>query len=455
MNSGSRRAPRVERIRPSATVILWRRAPDLQVYLVERSMRTRFFPGYRAFPGGVVDEADGEGDAGRVAAAVRELREETSVRVDAAALVSAGRLVTPPFGPTRYDTSFFVAELPAGAQPQVDGVELVSGAWWTPAEALRRFAEEAMPVPPPTLAYLRLLQVHGAADKAAEAARATDGRPHHERFRIEIHPGVYVLPMRTTTLPPATTQNCYVLDSDPILVIDPGAHDAFEHAALFHHLDEMTRDGREILVLLTHHHPDHIGAVEAVQRRYGVRVMGSAATRDALPKHFVDGVVAEGHIFDVGVWGKKPWRVDVLHTPGHAPGHLAFRDTRFGAIFAGDLVSGVSTILIDPDEGSMADYLRSLERCAALDPPIVLPGHGPAMPRGAFHQVVEHRRMRERKVEDALGDEPQAVSALLPVVYADTPQEAWGLAELSLRSHLRHLAEQGKAVEEKGAWRRA
>ncbi|HUR68795.1 MAG TPA: NUDIX domain-containing protein, partial [Candidatus Thermoplasmatota archaeon] len=305
-----------EKIRPSATTILWRKAPQLEVYLVERSMQTRFFPGYHAFPGGVLDPEDGEGNDARRRAAVRELAEEAGITVQPDSLTPAGRLVTPPFGPTRYDTSFFTVELPAGAEPKVDGKELVSGRWWRAEEALASFANGATPIPPPTLAYLHLFHQLGDAAKAAEKARDTDGRPHHERFRIEIHPGVYVLPLRAPTLPPATTQNCYFLDSDPILVVDPGSPYAEEHVALFHTLDTMLVEdaaahgrgspaaaaadpGREILVLLTHHHPDHVGAVEAVQQRYGVRVLASQATKDALPSHLVDGVVAEGHVFDV------------------------------------------------------------------------------------------------------------------------------------------------------------
>ena len=443
-----------ERIRPSATVILWRRAPALEIYLVERSMATRFFPGYHAFPGGVLDPSDGTGADASRAAAVRELEEETGVTITQAKLEPAGRLLTPPFGPTRYDTSFYVCELPLGQEPHVDGKELVSGRWWTPAAAIAAWEREALPIPPPTLAYLRLLRELDDPHAVAAAARATDGRPHHERFRIEIHPGVYVLPLRAPTLPPATTQNCYLVDSDPILVIDPGSPHAEEHVALFHTLDAMLkRDPREILVLLTHHHGDHIGAVQAVQDRYGVRVMASPETRAALPEHFVDGVVAEGHVFDVGKWQEKPWRVEVLHTPGHTPGHLAFRDMRWGAIFAGDLVSGVSTILVDPHEGDMADYLRALERCSALEPRLVLPGHGPAQPRDAFAATLAHRRMREGRVLMALTHDPATLEELLPKVYADVPEAAWPLAIGNLESHLRHLSHEGKAVHDKRGWR--
>ncbi len=445
-------AAAVERIRPSATVILVRHHPDLQVYLVERGQRTRFFPGYHAFPGGTLDPADGQGEDARRRAAVREVEEEVRIALRPEDLVEAGRLLTPPFGPLRYDTSFFVAELPKGAEPQVDGEELVSGAWWRPAEALARFEHHAMPIPPPTLAYLHLLATHGDARKAAEAARATDGKPHHERFRIELHPGVYALPLRTPTLPPATTTNCYLLDGDPIVVVDPGSADPAENVALTHTLDGMTRDGRQGVVLLTHHHHDHTGGAALLKERYGFRVIAHAATRDALPEGLVDEVVEDGEEMDLGVWGPRPWTVEVLHTPGHTPGHVALRDARWGAILAGDLVSGVSTILVDPDEGDMGQYLASLARCAALAPPLVLPAHGPVMPGRAFAQTLEHRRMREAKALAALRAEPRAVAEMVPEVYDDTPREAWPLAERSLESILHWLAREGKAQRAGQGW---
>jgi glyoxylase-like metal-dependent hydrolase (beta-lactamase superfamily II) len=445
----------VEKIRPSATVILVRRQPTLEVYMVERSLRTRFFPGYHAFPGGTLDPADGTDDQARRRAAVREVEEEVAVRLDPAALIEAGRLLTPPFGPLRYDTSFFLAELPAGQEPKVDGEELVSGAWWRPADALAQWEEAAMPIPPPTLAYLHLLTSHADPTAAAAAARATDGRPHHERFRIELHPGVFALPLRTRTLPPATTTNCYLFDGDPIVVVDPGTDDAHENVALFHTLDAMTREGRDGVVVLTHHHHDHVEGAAAVRERYGFRVLAHPETRARLPEGLVDDTLEEGERLDLGVWGPRPWRLEALHTPGHAPGHLALRDARWGAIVAGDLVSGVSTILVDPEEGDMARYMASLARCAALSPALVLPAHGPVMPGGAFAATLAHREVREQKALAALGPTPRTAEEMVPQVYDDTPREAWPLAERNLESALRKLAAEGNAIRVGDAWAKA
>lgn len=439
----------MERIRTSAVAILWRKAPHLEVFLVERSQRTRFFPGYHAFPGGVLDEGED-----RAAAAVRELEEETGVRVQPDALVQAATLLTPPFGPLRYDTTFFMAQLPAGAEAKVEGEENVSGAWWTPEAALARWEADAFPIPPPTLAFLRLLATTGDPVKAAGVSRATDARPHHERFRIEMHPGVFVLPLRAPTLPPATTQNCYILDGDPILVVDPGTPSEDERAALYHTLDGM-RNGRDIVVVLTHHHADHVASASALKGRYQATVVAHAETQDRVPKRLVDEAIEDDHVFDLGDWQRRPWRVLALHTPGHAPGHLALRDERWGAIFAGDLVSGVSTILIDPQEGDMAQYLASLTRCAGERPPLVLPGHGPALPGNAFAKALEHRLMRERRILEALRGGARTIDALLPLVYDDTPKEAWPLAARSMESALLMLERLGRVVREGPAWRAA
>lgn len=432
-------------------MILYRRSPELEVFLVERSQKTRFFPGYHAFPGGVLDQ----GESDRALAGVRELAEETSVRVSADALRQAATLLTPPFGPMRYDTTFFFCEMPEGQTATVDGQELVSGAWLTPREALRRFEQDAFPIPPPTIAFLRALESMGDVNRVADESRALDGSPHHERFRIEMHPGVFVLPLRAPTLPPATTQNCYVLDGDPILVIDPGSPRTDQWEVLHYLLDELTEDGREVVIALTHHHGDHVGAVAATKARYHAKVVAHRATQDRLPRHLVDEAIEDDYEFDLGKWTHKEWTVRALHTPGHAAGHLAFRDERWGAIFAGDLVSGVSTILVDPDEGDMGEYLKSLQRMADLKPMLVLPGHGPVMPSAAFSKAIEHRKMREAKVIAALSANAVAIDALLPLVYDDTPEQAWPLAARSMESILLHLERTGRARRDGGDWRQS
>lgn len=445
-----------ERIREASTVVLHREG---RVFLVERSPTQRWFPSVWAFPGGTVDPADreGTGEAAFRVAALRELHEETGLRVaDAARLQPAGRLLTPPFGPVRFDTCFFALALRDGEEPKAVVGELVGGRWWDPAEAVAAYERGALPLAPPTLALLRRVARDGVGAFAAMALE--DGTPHHRRFRIEVHPGVYTLPLRTRTLPPATTTNVAVYGGDRVLVVDPGPSDPEQLGHLYVLLDALHAEGKRIAwVALTHHHPDHVGGVVEVAERYHAEIAAHAETVKRLPIK-VDRALADGDAFDLGTHAPsgKAWRVEALHTPGHAPGHVAFVDRRWDHVVAGDLVSGVSTILVDPHEGDMTQYFASLERLIALDPAGVLPAHGPPqVGKRVLVETLAHRRMREAKVVEALGKGLASLEAMLPFVYADADPAVWPLAEKNLASHLAKLEREKRARRDGDAWRSA
>jgi 8-oxo-dGTP pyrophosphatase MutT (NUDIX family) len=132
-NPGPPTAPR-----QAATVILLRGGTQaLEVLLVRRTPRARFMGGVWVFPGGAVDAADGDGAHALRAAAIRELREEAAITLDAGGeLVEFSRWITPAAVKTRFDTHFFLATLPDGQEPRIDGEECVDLGWFTPAGAL-------------------------------------------------------------------------------------------------------------------------------------------------------------------------------------------------------------------------------------------------------------------------------------------------------------------------------
>src|SRR5437762_8440928 len=124
--------------RQAASVILLRGGADsLEVLLVRRTPEARFMGGVWVFPGGAVDGAEGDGDGAHRAAAIRELREEAAVALDGPdALVKFSRWITPAQVKIRFDTHFFLALLPAGQEPRIDGQECVDLGWFTAAGAL-------------------------------------------------------------------------------------------------------------------------------------------------------------------------------------------------------------------------------------------------------------------------------------------------------------------------------
>ena len=135
LNFGERTVPR-----PAGTVIVLRGgASALEVLLVQRNPNARFMAGAWVFPGGAVDRDEGHGDQALRAAAIRELEEEAGISIgDPAELVLFSRWITPAEVKIRFDTWFFLAPLPVGAQAMVDGSEIVDVRWYTPQGALAR-----------------------------------------------------------------------------------------------------------------------------------------------------------------------------------------------------------------------------------------------------------------------------------------------------------------------------
>jgi 8-oxo-dGTP pyrophosphatase MutT (NUDIX family) len=159
--------------RQAATVILLRGDEHkLELLLVKRNPTARFMGGVWVFPGGAVERTEGDDDSAHRAAAVRELREEAGVTLsDAAALVKFSRWITPDVVKTRFDTHFFLASLPAGQEPQVDGEECVELGWFTPRGALDAYAAEQIALVFPTIKHLEQLSAFATAAELLAYAR--------------------------------------------------------------------------------------------------------------------------------------------------------------------------------------------------------------------------------------------------------------------------------------------
>jgi ribonuclease/clavin/mitogillin len=238
-----------------------------------------------------------------------------------------------------------------------------------------------------------------------------------------------VLPVRTPTLPPATHTNCYRLGDT---VVDPASPWPDEQRRL------AAWAGRPTRILLTHHHHDHIGGVEALVRSTGAEVWAHADARVPFPVH---RRLADGDRVDTG---KGTLRC--LYTPGHADGHLAFLVEHTGEVIAGDLVAGEGTIVVAPPEGHLATYLASLERLLSLCTAL-LPAHGPALPDGpaVLRRYLAHRHARTGQVRDALRRGARSPREVASHVYAGVPGVDPSLAADQVRAHLVWLQERGEA----------
>jgi 8-oxo-dGTP pyrophosphatase MutT (NUDIX family) len=177
-SSGEVTVPRL-----AATVILLRGGDsELEVLLAQRTPKARFMGGAWVFPGGAVGEQDGDGDVGLRAAAARELREEAGIELaDPSELVAFSRWITPAAVKIRYDTVFFLANVPDGAEPVVDGEEMVDARWYTPATALQAARDGEILLVFPTIKNLEQLATFGSADELVTYARSSTIAPVEPR----------------------------------------------------------------------------------------------------------------------------------------------------------------------------------------------------------------------------------------------------------------------------------
>ncbi|HLH13734.1 MAG TPA: NUDIX hydrolase [Solirubrobacteraceae bacterium] len=182
--------------RQAASVIVLRGGAErLEVLLVKRTPRARFMGGVWVFPGGAVDTSDGEDERAHRLAAIRELREEAAVRLDGPEqLVRFSRWITPEQVQIRFDTHFFLAELPAGERPRVDGQECVDLGWFTPAGALEAHRAGELELVFPTIKHLEQLGEFASVAELLAYARGREVRPVQPRVVLEGEVARIVLP---------------------------------------------------------------------------------------------------------------------------------------------------------------------------------------------------------------------------------------------------------------------
>ena len=175
------------RPRQAASVILLRGgAETLELLLVKRTPAARFMGGVWVFPGGAVDAEEGDGDGAHRLAAVRELQEEASIELAGPEeLLKFSRWITPAMVSIRFDTHFFLATLPEGQEPAVDGEECVDLGWFTPDAALEAYAEERIQLVFPTIKHLEQLSDFATVEELLSYARGREVLPVEPRVVME------------------------------------------------------------------------------------------------------------------------------------------------------------------------------------------------------------------------------------------------------------------------------
>jgi glyoxylase-like metal-dependent hydrolase (beta-lactamase superfamily II) len=236
----------------------------------------------------------------------------------------------------------------------------------------------------------------------------------------------------------------YLIPGDRPVLIDAGVgHDA--------HLDAI--DGAAPAgpaeVIVTHAHSDHASGAPAIRARW------PAAALRKWPWPDRDGGAPWQPLADGDTVMTASGPLHVLHTPGHSPDHLALWHAESRTLFVGDLLQMGTTVFIPASSGgSLADYLRSLERLRQLSPLRAWPAHGPVIedPLALIDYYVEHRRQREEQVLSALVAGLDTVDAITARIYVDIRPALLPMARESVLAHLVKLEDNRLAHHRDGQW---
>jgi len=248
----------------------------------------------------------------------------------------------------------------------------------------------------------------------------------------------------------------YIVGRGSVAIVDPGPLEERHIAALL----DAVRGETVTHIFVTHTHRDHSPAAARIKAATGATVLAQGPHRPARPletgenarleasndiefkpdRSLADGEIVEG----------ARWVIEAVATPGHTANHMAYALREPRLLFSGDHVMAWSTPVVAPPDGAMRPYMDSLQRVAARDEPIYLPGHGGVVrdaPRFARHYIA-HRQAREAAILYRLGKGATDIPTLVRAIYIGLDPRLVHAAGLSVLAHLEYLAERRLVIPE-------
>lgn len=276
-----------------------------------------------------------------------------------------------------------------------------------------------------------------------------DFEPHHGK-PVAVAEGVWRITCNNGSPFTFEGTNSYIVGrGNTVAVIDPGPLDDAHFEAL------MAAVGRRRVshILVSHTHRDHSPLAERLKAETGAQTAAEGPHRAARPLHagevnpfaessdtdfMPDILLGDGESVE-----GDGWSLSAIHTPGHTANHSAFALDGTGILFSADHVMAWATTIVAPPDGSMRDFMASVDKLLLRDDRIFFPGHGgPVTDPPAFLRGLRtHRRMRERAVLERVKAGDEHIGEMVKAIYARTDLRLHGAAGLSVLAHLEDLVE--------------
>nr|WP_306265423.1 MBL fold metallo-hydrolase [Pararhizobium sp. IMCC3301] len=246
--------------------------------------------------------------------------------------------------------------------------------------------------------------------------------------------------------------NTYLIGTASLAIVDPGPDDT-------DHFDALTKaiGGRRVeAIILTHSHLDHTPLTARLKAHSGAPVYAAGPHRPyrdlsaeelALLGRSADlAFVPDRTLTDGQIIHGADWQLETVLTPGHTANHAAFAIAGTPMLISGDHVMGWSTTIVAPPDGSMADYLRSLDILLSRPEAHYLPGHGDAIANALPYVkgLKTHRIMRETAIYEQIANGTDSISDIVAALYRRVPAKLHGAAAMTVLAHLECLIASGK-----------
>jgi glyoxylase-like metal-dependent hydrolase (beta-lactamase superfamily II) len=248
-----------------------------------------------------------------------------------------------------------------------------------------------------------------------------------------------------------TGTNSYIIGTGKVAIIDPGPSNEAHAQALL----DAVKGETVTHIIVTHTHSDHSPNTARLKAATSATVYAEGVHRASRPRYESEKGSSESGadrdfrpdvtVRDGDVIEGDGWALQAVATPGHTANHMAFAWPERKFLFVGDHVMGWSTSIVAPPDGSMIDYMASLEKLAARDEDLYFSGHGPEIPDAQrfVRFLIRHRQAREASILHRLAKGAADIPTLVRAIYIGIDPRLTGAAGYSVLAHLEDLVARG------------